>query len=133
MLMLALLLCHVERIKPADKQHIRIVYSRIVQGTCLEISNDKRGKTVVIVIIDDGKMMLHAVPVVRVKTRAAQIETVSGLLHFFGTGRLSGHSAHIFTEEHSVNTEDPVADGVPDTFSLDHCIHYLVIIILRLF
>ena len=131
--MFALFFCHMERIKPADKEHIRVIDRSIVKRAGLEVSDDKRGKAIIIVIIDDREMVLHSIPVVGVKTGASQVQAVSGLLDLFGTGRLSGNRSDILAKEHGVYAEDPVSDGIFDTIPFNLRIHYLVVIILRLF
>ena len=73
LLIVSLLFCHVKGVKFADQQHIRVIYSRLMERPRLQVCDDEGCEAVIVVVIYDRKMMLHAVPVVRIEAGASQV------------------------------------------------------------
>ena len=74
---------HMQGVQPAYKKHITTVYGSITQRACSEISYDKSCEAVIVVLIEDRKMVLHTIPVQRVKPHAAGIVPVRCGFHLF--------------------------------------------------
>ncbi len=78
LLIVSLLFCHVKGVKFADQQHIRVIYSRLMERPRLQVCDDEGCEAVIVVVIYE---------------RSAVFSTSSGPAGFPGTAPRSSQKS----------------------------------------
>lgn len=126
--MRSLLRAQKQRVQGAHQKHLAFLLRRVVEEARVQIRDHQRGETVIVVLVDHGEVIAHAIPVLRVEARLADIQAVCRLLHVLRRRRLPRDGADVFAEQHRIGTQDLVAHPRPIARL---GVHNLIIVLLR--
>ncbi len=130
LLVFSLGFAHDERIDSAYKEHVSSLKGTLVQRSRTKVGNNQSSKTIIIILVDDRKMMIHPVPVPGIKAHSPDIKAVGCNLDILDGGKLTGNCADIVAEKHGIGTKDLVAYSILLSVALDHRVHYPIVIVL---